>query len=156
MSRIRFFAAKLTCMLFIQHANACTVSENILESTPLNYASTQNEYRLKMADMVLAARQWPNVEIQAQIIASAYVGEDNTSKLAKSRGEQLKDFLIKLGINPQPIYVDTHVNRTAYPVDSTGHGGHLQLGVSLLPFCKNGCNNLCDDLRVTPTTKSIK
>ncbi|WP_175951191.1 hypothetical protein [Burkholderia sp. BCC0405] len=143
-------------MLFIQHANACTVSENILESVPLNYASIPNEYRLKMVDMVLAARQWPNVEIQAQIIASAYVGEDNASKLAKSRGEQLKDFLIKLGINPQHIYVDTRVNRTAYPVDSTGHAGHLQLGVSLLPFCKNGCDNLCDDLRVTPTTKSIK
>ncbi|WP_174970627.1 hypothetical protein [Burkholderia lata] len=136
--------AALAGAVFIQHASACTISEHMLESVPLNYPGIPNAYRIKIVDMVLAARQWPDVEVQAQIIASAYVGERNSLNLAKSRGDQLKDFLIQLGIKPQYIYVDTHVNRITYPIDSTGHGGYLQLGVSLLPFCKNGCENLCD------------
>ncbi|WP_152036627.1 hypothetical protein [Burkholderia pyrrocinia] len=155
MSKIPLSIAALISAFCIQHASACTISENMLESVPLNYAGIPNAYRLKMTDMVLAARRWPDVEIQAQIIASAYAGEHNALRLAQSRGEQLKNFLMQLGIKSQYIYVDTHINRTVYPVDSTGHGGYLQLGVSLLPLCKNGCERLCNDPRVTPTTKLI-
>lgn len=156
MKNIALITATLISLVFIKQVHACTVSENLLESVPLNYPDIPNSYRLKMTDMVLAARGWPDVEIQAQIVASAYVGEHNASRLAQSRGEQLKEFLIQLGIKGQYIYVDTHINRTAYPVDSTGHGGYLQLGVSLLPLCKNGCEKLCDDPRVVPTTRVIK
>ncbi|MDP9587347.1 UNVERIFIED_ORG: hypothetical protein J2791_006681 [Burkholderia contaminans] len=156
MIKILLAAAVLTGSFFIHHASACTISENLLESVPLDYPGIPNAYRIKMADMVLAARRWPDVEVQAQIVASAYIAENNASSLAKSRGEQLKGFLTQLGIKPQYIYVDTHVNRTVYPVDSTGHGGYLQLGVSLLPLCKNGCDNLCNDSRVTPTTRLIE
>ncbi|MBC8746684.1 MULTISPECIES: hypothetical protein [Paraburkholderia] len=56
---------------------ACTVSEDLTESVPLNYQGIPNSYRLKMVGMVLNARQWPDVEIQAQIVANAYVGETN-------------------------------------------------------------------------------
>ncbi|MCA8093114.1 hypothetical protein LGM65_19860 [Burkholderia anthina] len=156
MIKILLSAAALAGAIFTQYASACTISENILESVPLNYPGIPNSYRIKIVDMVLAARQWPDVEVQAQIIASAYVDERAPLNLAKSRGNQLKDFLIQLGIKPQYIHVDTHVNRTTYPIDSTGHGGYLQLGVSLLPFCKNGCGNLCDATRVSPATKLIK
>ncbi|QXE07166.1 hypothetical protein BJG93_34995 [Paraburkholderia sprentiae WSM5005] len=139
-----------------QQATACTISEDLTESVPLNYQGIPNAYRLKMASMVLNARQWPNVEIQAQIVANAYVGEANAKELAESRGRQLKDYLIELGIKPQHIYVDTHLERLPYSKDSTGRSGYLQLSVGLMPLCKGGCQRLCDDPRVTPTSKAIK
>jgi hypothetical protein len=36
--------------------------------------------------MVLEARKWPGVDIQAVIIASAYVGEKNGKKWKDERG----------------------------------------------------------------------
>ncbi|MBN3777456.1 hypothetical protein G3O06_07810 [Burkholderia sp. Ac-20345] len=156
MKKIILILAFLACLLNLQHASACTISEDILESVPLNYAGIPNDYRLKLVDMMLNAQRWPDVEIQAQIIASAYAGEKNASELAKSRGKQLKDFLVQIGIKPQYIYTDTHIVRTPYPLDSTGHSGYLQLGVSLMPLCKGSCAWLCDDPRVKPTSRAIK
>ncbi|MBP0717803.1 hypothetical protein ABXK61_31505 [Burkholderia sola] len=153
MMKILFAGAVLMGSSLTSHVNACTISENLLESVPLDYPGIPNAYRIKMVDMVLAARQWPDVDVQAQIVASAYISEKDASSLAKSRGEQLKRFLMQLGLKSQYIYVDTHVNRTVYPVDSTGHGGYLQLGVSLLPLCKSGCDSLCNDARFVPSTK---
>ncbi|WP_429290912.1 hypothetical protein [Paraburkholderia sp. CI3] len=139
-----------------QQLMACTISEDLTESVPLNYQGIPNAYRLKMMSMVLNARQWPNVEIQAQIVANAYVGEANAKELAESRGKLLKEFLIELGIKPQYIYVDSHLEKLPYPKDSTGRSGYLQLSVGLMPLCKGGCQRLCDDPRVTPTSKAIK
>ncbi|WP_321841953.1 hypothetical protein [Paraburkholderia bannensis] len=140
----------------VHHASACTISEDMLESVPLNYEGIPNNDRLKMADMVASARRWPDVEIQASIVANAYVGEKNAPELAKSRGEQLKAFLIQLGVKSQYISVDSHIVRVPYPADSTGPGGFMQLGVSLTPLCKRGCDQLCNDPRVTPNTKVVQ
>ncbi|WP_232482492.1 hypothetical protein, partial [Burkholderia ubonensis] len=140
----------------VYNAMACTISEDIVESVPLNYQGIPNSYRLKMVDLVLNARRWPDVEIQAQVVANAFVGENSPKELAESRGWQLRDFLIQLGIKRQYIYVDTHVMRSPYERDSTGNGGYLQLGVSLLPLCKGGCERLCNDPRVTPNSRVIK
>ncbi|WP_198389107.1 hypothetical protein [Burkholderia ubonensis] len=139
-----------------QQVVACTISEDIVESVPLNYQGIPNSYRLKMVDLVLNARRWPDVEIQAQVVANAFVGENSPKELAESRGWQLGDFLIQLGIKRKYIYVDTHVIRSPYERDSTGNGGYLQLGVSLLPLCKGGCERLCNDPRVTPNSRVIK
>ncbi|WP_141712794.1 hypothetical protein [Burkholderia ubonensis] len=139
-----------------QQVVACTISEDVVESVPLNYQGIPNSYRLKMVDVVLNARQWPDVEIQAQVVANAFFGENSPKELAESRGRQLRDFLIQLGINWQYIYVDTHVMSSPYERDSTGKGGYLQLGVSLLPLCKGGCERLCNNPRVTPNSRVIK
>ncbi|WP_157376203.1 hypothetical protein [Burkholderia ubonensis] len=141
---------------FFQQVVACTISEDVVESVPLNYQGIPNSYRLKMVDAVLNARRWPDVDIQAQIVASAFVGENGPNELAESRGWQLRDFLIQLGIKRQYIYIDTHVMRSPYERDSTGNGGYLQLGASLLPLCKGGCERLCNDPRVTPNSRVIK
>jgi hypothetical protein len=135
---------------------ACTISEDLTESVPLNYRGIPNAYRLKMVDMVLNARRWPDVEIQAQIVANAYVGEVNAKELVESRGRQLKEFLIQLGVMSRYIYIDTHLVESPYPKDSTGLSGYLQLGVGLIPLCKGGCQRLCDDPLVTPASKAIK
>ncbi|WP_439891583.1 hypothetical protein ACS7SF_02785 [Ralstonia sp. 25C] len=93
----------------------------------------------------------------AEIDTLAYIGEKNPLALAKSRGEQIKDFLIQLGVKPEHIYVDAHIIKEPFPLDrSTGRSGYLQLGFGLSPWCKNGCQHLCDDPRVTPTTRVIK
>ncbi|WP_126285893.1 hypothetical protein [Burkholderia stagnalis] len=147
--------ALIFCLSAFQQVVACTISEGVVESVPLNYQGIPNSYRLKMVDMVLNARRWPDVEIQAQVVANAFVGESSPKELAESRGRQLRDFLIQLGIRRQYIYVDTHVLSLPYERDSTGNGGYLQLGVSLLPLCKGGCERLCNDPRVTPNSKAI-
>lgn len=156
---MRKFASLVCLVLCVGVARqtiACTISEDLVESVPLNYPGIPNEYRIKIVDMVLNARKWPGVEIQAQIIANAYVGEDNPKMLAESRGAMLKDFLVKLGVKQEYVYVDTHIVRSPYDKDSTGRGGYSQLGVSLLPLCKGGCERLCDDLRIIPNSKGIK
>ena len=139
-----------------QQIIACTISENLTESVPLNYQGIPNSYRLKMVNLVSNARQWPDVEIQAQIVANAYVGENNSENLARSRGQQLKEFLIQLGVKPRYIYVDAHLEESRYPQDNSGFNGYLQLSVGLMPLCKGGCERLCDDPRVTPMSKAIK
>jgi hypothetical protein len=139
-----------------QQAVACTISEDLTESVPLNYQGIPNSYRLKLVDLVSNARRWPDVEIQAQIVANAYVGEKNAKELAKLRGLQLKEFLIQLGVKSQYIYIDTHLEESPYPQDNSGFNGYLQLSVGLMPLCKGGCERLCDDPRVIPTSKAIR
>ncbi|MXN77884.1 hypothetical protein GR157_24450 [Burkholderia sp. 4701] len=156
MKRLLPLFSLVMCLSSFHGAAACTISEDVLESVPLNYVGIPNSYRLKMVDMVLNARRWPDVEVQAQITTSAYVGERNAKELAESRGQQLKDFLIRLGINQKYIYVDTQVVKSPYPVDSTGKSGYRQLGVGLLPLCKGGCERLCSDPRVTPNSKVVQ
>ncbi|NUY01057.1 hypothetical protein [Paraburkholderia youngii] len=154
----KFAFAVLSAFWFAasQQAAACTISEDLTESVPLNYQGIPNSYRLKMVDLVSNARRWPDVEIQAQIVTNAYVGEKNAEELAKSRGQQLKEFLIQIGVKSQYIYVDTHLEGAPYPQDNSGFNGYLQLSVGLMPLCKGGCERLCDDPRITPTSKAIE
>ncbi|WP_439891584.1 hypothetical protein ACS7SF_02790 [Ralstonia sp. 25C] len=111
-----------------------------------------------MVDMVLEARKWPDADIIAEIVTNAAAEEDNPSALAKSRGEQLRDFFIQLGIKPEHVFVSSsQILDKPFPFDRhTGRGGYLQLAVSLSPWCHHGCQHLCDDPRVTPTTRVIK
>jgi len=156
MRKIIGIIAFICSVAMFQQALACTISEDMYESVPVNYRGIPNSSRLKIADMVLNAKLWPDVEIQAQVVSNAYVGEKDAEALAKSRGDQLRDFLIQLGLKPKYIYVDTHIVRVPYPADSTGPGGYMQLGVSLMPLCSGGCDRLCNDPRVTPNSKAIR
>ncbi|MCC8396212.1 hypothetical protein LJ656_26845 [Paraburkholderia sp. MMS20-SJTR3] len=154
----KFFTCFFTFLFanFIQQASACTIFESAITSVPLNYTGIPNSYRMQIAGIVLNARKWPDVEIQAEIIASAATAEKKPRQLAQLRGDEIRDFLIQLGVEAQHIYIDTHVMTEPLPSDSTGPGGYKQLRVSLMPFCKNGCQNLCDDPRITPTSRAIK
>jgi hypothetical protein len=156
MKRIIGTIALIASALVFQQAKACTISEDMYESVPVNYHGIPNSSRLKIADMVSNAKRWPDVEIQAQIVANAYAGEKNATALAKARGDQLRDFLIQLGLKSQYIYVENHIVQAPYPADSTGPGGYMQLGVSLMPLCNGGCDRLCNDPHVTPNSKAIK
>ncbi|WP_174960921.1 hypothetical protein [Burkholderia ubonensis] len=143
------------CLAFPPMSIACTVSEDLLDSVPLDSVEIPNADRIKIAEMVIRARQWPDAEIRGIISAGAYIGEKNPQALARERAARLKDYLIQLGIKEKNIWSDTRTISKSYPRDSAGYEGYLQIGLTLVPICEGGCKRLCDDPRVTPTSKAI-
>ncbi|WP_175777210.1 hypothetical protein [Burkholderia anthina] len=131
------------------------MSEDMLDSVPLNSADIPNADRVEIAAMVIRARQWPDVEIRGIVTAGAYVGENDPQALALRRAANLQTYLVQLGIKAGNIWSDTHMISKPYPKDSTGREGYLQIGVTLVPICKNGCRHLCDDPRITPTSGAL-
>jgi hypothetical protein len=66
-------------------------------------------------------------------------------------------FLQQLGIKYQNIVIDKKTFTDEIAVKhSDGTLTVHQIVVELTPICKGGCASLCDDLRVTPTSKAIK
>lgn len=150
-----WFAAILFAFA-VGDANACTLSEDMQDSVPLNSTQIPNVDLLKIADMVHNARQWPDVEIRGIVNAGGYVKEKNPERLAQVRGANLRDYLVQLGLKPENIAVETHKVTAPYPVDSAGYGGLLQIGVTLVPLCEGDCTKVCDDPRVKRTTRAVK
>lgn len=136
-------------------ASACTISEDMTSSLPLNSTEIQNSDRLKIADMIFAAKQWPNVEIRGIVYAGGYVKERNPKVIASERAATLKSYLVQLGVKESNIWVDTRIIK-APDVDDKGNVTLDQISVSLVPICDGGCERLCDDPRVTPNSKAIK
>ncbi|WP_157379560.1 hypothetical protein [Burkholderia ubonensis] len=137
------------------HAGACTISEDMESSLPINSVSISNEDRLKIVDMVLSARKWPDVEIRGIVYAGGYVLEHNPNALAVERAKLLKDYLIQLGIKEGNIWVDTRIIKKP-DVSMNGKKELNQISVTLVPICAGSCERLCNDPRVTPTTKAIR
>lgn len=135
---------------------ACTISEDMLDSVPLNSTEIPNIDRLKIADMVYNAKQWPDVEIRGIISVGGYIKERDPIRLAEIRGAKLRDYLVQLGVRPEYIFIDRRTISVPYPVESSGVSGLLQIGVTLVPLCEGGCERLCNDSRVTPTSRAIK
>lgn len=105
--------------------------------------------------MVLSARKWPDVEIRGIVYAGGYVSERNPNALATERAKLLKDYLIQLGIKEGNIWVDTRIIKKP-DVSMNGRKELNQVSVTLVPICDGSCARLCDDPRVTPTTKAIR
>ncbi|NTZ86756.1 hypothetical protein FCJ61_28125 [Burkholderia metallica] len=123
---------------------------------PFNTTTLSNSDRVTIADSVIEAKKWPNVEIQAVVIAGAFVYEKNIEKLKDIRGENTKEYLQQLGINSNHIIIDkktfTDEMITRRP-DGTIKTN--QIIVEFTPICKGGCAWMCDDPRVTPHSKLI-
>ncbi|WP_175953293.1 hypothetical protein [Burkholderia sp. BCC0405] len=145
-----------SCLAFSMPSTACTVSEDMLDSVPLNSDAIPNEDRVKITEMVIRARQWPGAEIRGIVTAGAYIGEVNPQGLALRRAAHLKEFLIQLGVKSENIWSDTHIISTPYPKDSAGYEGYLQIGLTLVPLCNDGCRHLCGDPRITPTSRALR
>lgn len=136
-------------------AGACTISEDMISSLPLNSREIQNSDRIKIANMVFAAKQWPNVEIRGIVYAGGYIKERNPNAIALERAAVLKNYLIQLGVKEGNIWVDTRIIKEP-DIDDKGNATLDQISVSLVPICEGGCERLCNDSRVTPTSKAIK
>lgn len=136
-------------------ANACTISEDMEDSLPLNSLDIPNSDRLRIADMVMAARQWPDAEIRGIVYAGGYVKEQNPKAIAQERAAALKTYLVQLGVKDGNIWIDTRIIKRP-DIDDRGNVTLNQISVTLVPICNGGCDRLCNDPRVTPTTKAIK
>jgi hypothetical protein len=134
---------------------ACTISEDMSDSLPLNQIDIPNADRLKLADMVYSARRWPDVEIRGIVYAGGYVKERNPKAIANERAEKLKAYLLQLGIKEENIWIDLRTIREP-DVSSRGKKALNQIAVTLVPICEGGCSRLCDDTRVTPDTRVVR
>ncbi|MEX3787709.1 hypothetical protein [Paraburkholderia sp. BR14374] len=81
--------------------------------------------------------------------------ESSPKDMAEKRAAILKSYLVQLGIKEGNIWVDTRVIKEP-DIDDKGNATLDQISVTLAPICEGGCERLCDDPRVTPTTKIIK
>lgn len=127
----------------------------MLDSVPLNSDAIPNKDRVRIAEMVIRAREWPDAEIRGIVTAGAYIGEANPQALARQRSMHLKEYLVQLGIKSENIWSDTHMISKPYPKDSAGYEGYLQIGVTLVPICNDGCRHLCGNPRITPTSRVL-
>ncbi|KAG8154991.1 hypothetical protein BFF94_003430 [Burkholderia catarinensis] len=123
---------------------------------PFNTTTLSNADRVTIVDSAIEAKKWPNVKIQAIIIAGAYVYEKNIEKLKNMRGENVKEYLQQLGISAENIYVekktftDEMITRRPDGTIKTN-----QVIVEFTPICSGSCAWMCDDPRVTPHSKLI-
>ncbi|VWC86362.1 hypothetical protein BLA50215_01589 [Burkholderia lata] len=137
-------------------AAACTIGEEARLQLPFNTTILSNTDRVTIADSIIEAKKWPDVKIQAIIIAGAFATENNIEKLKNMRGENTKEYLQQLGINANHILVEkkTFTNEmiTRRP-DGTIKTN--QIIVEFTPICKGSCAWMCDDPRVTPHSRLI-
>jgi hypothetical protein len=134
-------------------ANACSISRIEAAQLPFNTTKLSNADRLRIADAMIKARQWPEVKIQAIVIAGAYIGESNPEQLEKDRAENVKAYLEQLGIRSENILVAPK-NFTDQMVVKHPNGALEieQVVVELTPICNGSCVWMHDDSRVTPRT----
>ena len=139
----------------IGSASACTISEDMTSSLPLDSTVIPNSDRIKIANMMLSAKKWPKVEIRGIVYAGGYVKERNPKALASERAAALKSYLVQLGVKESNIWTDTRIIK-APDVDDKGNATLDQISVSLVPICDGGCERLCNDPRVVPNSRAIK
>jgi hypothetical protein len=145
----------LCIVVATNHAHACTISEEMEDSLPLDSIEIPNSDRLRIVNMVMTARQWPDTQIRAIVYAGGYIKEYDAKFLADRRANVLKDYLVQLGIGESNVWVDTRIIKKP-DVDHVGNETLNQIAVTLVPICDGGCDRLCNDSRVTPTSKIIK
>jgi hypothetical protein len=143
--------------LFSAIAGACTIGEDMSTQVPFGATDISNADRLVIANMYIKAKTWPNVQIRAEVIAGAYKSERPLERLKAVRGENIRAYLLMLGIKPENILIDTKTFTDA--MTSRASDGSLvveQIVVGLTPLCEGSCARLCNDPRVTPNTKLIQ
>lgn len=152
-----FYAVIAVMPWLSETSRACTVGEEMQTQLPFNAIDISNADRLAIADIFTEAKKWPDVKIQAVVIAGAYKGENNLDRLKDARAESVKAYLQQLGINQENIIIEKKTF-TDDMVTKT-HSGSVtvhQIVVELTPICEGGCARLCDDPRVRPTSKVIQ
>ena len=106
--------------------------------------------------MVAEAKKWPDVEIGANVTAGAYVRENNIDALKDARATEIKTYLVQIGVPEKNISIDKLTFSEAMAHDGKGELDLHQVAIQLVPICNGGCERLCNDSSVTPTSKAIK
>ncbi|WP_232435873.1 hypothetical protein [Burkholderia ubonensis] len=124
-------------------AYACKVLELDNMQLPLNSVEIGNSDRLSVVRHFLTAREWTREGASATIDAAAFAWERNPKELAKLRGEAMKSFLVRLGMDPQDVWVQERIiqGKDGKPDPDDVH----QVGVEFVPKCPpEGCQSLCN------------
>jgi hypothetical protein len=137
-------------------ANACTVMEFMNTRLAFNSPVLSNDDRIKIADMMVEAKKWPEVEIGANVTAGAYVREKNIEALKDARAADIKAFLVQIGVPEKNIWIDELTFNEAMAHGGKGELDLHQVAIQLVPICNGGCERLCNDPSVIPTAKAIK
>ncbi|WP_233839031.1 hypothetical protein [Paraburkholderia sp. ZP32-5] len=137
-------------------AGACTIGEEAEIELPLNTTALTNANRIAIEDAVIEARNWPDVRIQAVIMAGAYTVERNLDRLKEDRAKNVMIYLQQLGIRSEDILIEKHTF-TDEMVEKRPDGAlsYRQVFVEFKPICNGSCAWMCNDPRVTPRTKVI-
>jgi len=155
--RCRAVIAALAVSAFLNgSAGACTIGEEAEIELPLNTTELTNANRLAIADAVIEARKWPDVRIQAVIMAGAYTVERNLDWLKEDRARNVMVYLQQLGIRSEDVLIEKHTftdEMVAKRPDGTP--GYRQVFIEFKPICKDSCAWMCNDPRVTPRTRVI-
>nr|WP_057927546.1 hypothetical protein [Burkholderia ambifaria] len=137
-------------------ATACTIGEEAQVQFPFNTTTFSNADRIAIANSVIEAKKWPDVEIQATVISGAYIKEKNVEELKDARAENAKLYLQQLGISADHILIDKKTFTDEMVVKQPdGTVNVHQMIVELTPICKGSCAWMCDDPLVVPRSKAI-
>ncbi|MEX3788576.1 hypothetical protein [Paraburkholderia sp. BR14374] len=159
--RLNYRAGAVAALLaislcFFGSVRACTIGENVAIELPFNATALSTADRRAIAGAVGEAKKWPNVQIQAIVMAGAYIGERNLEELQDRRGQVVKAYLRKLGIRSEYIMIDPTTLTEGYVVKRPdGSPTVRQIEIELTPICKGSCAWMCDDPRVTPRSRVI-
>ncbi|RFU48899.1 hypothetical protein D0B32_03445 [Paraburkholderia sp. DHOC27] len=123
---------------------------------PFNSVDLSNRDRLAIADIVIKARRWPDVDIRADVFAGAYVGERDGERLKAERGALVTTYLIQLGIRPTNILIEPKTLTDEMVRKRDGTLDLHQVVIELFPLCDGSCARLCNDPRVIPKSKVIE
>src|ERR1700744_4916859 len=86
----------LALLLFSGSAMSCKVLEFMESKIPFNSVEIPNSDRVKIAEMVIEARTWPDTKIRGVVQPAAYIHERNPEELVKRRGDNLRNYLSQL------------------------------------------------------------
>ncbi|EEA01889.1 hypothetical protein BH160DRAFT_2809 [Burkholderia sp. H160] len=110
--------------------------ETVELQLPFNSTALSKDDRQVIERAASRAKKWPDVQIQAIVIAGAYIGERDLDILQDRRGEVVKGYLRKLGIPSADIYVEpktlTNVFAQKLPDGKTRVN---QIEIELSPIC---------------------
>jgi hypothetical protein len=135
---------------------ACKIFEEFSASVPTNTVGIGNADRVRLAEAVIRARTWPDVEIGAEVSAPAFASEDKPKALSSARTDAIDAYLVQLGVKKSNIFSEPRVISNPEARNREGLERLREIYVSLAPICPNGCDRLCNDPRVIPVSKAIK
>lgn len=135
---------------------ACKIFEDFSASVPMNAVNIDNAARIRLANAVIRARTWPDVEVGAELSTPALSTEHEPKALSSARANAISSYLVQLGLKKSNILFEPIVISNPVARNEQGLKRIREIYVSLAPICPDGCDRLCNDPRVTPVSKAIK
>ena len=130
-------------------SHACSVFLQDTIQLPSNSEEISNSDRLAITRHYLIAREWTEEGTSVEVDVAAFESECNPRALAALRAENIKTFLMQLGLDKNDIHVSERIiklnNGQINPDD------RWQIGIEFSPKCPPmGCDYLCNTPKASP------